>query len=243
MDQAAIMMSDAIPPGLISKVDHVVANDEGGTVVEPSNKRHRASRDADTAKEPAPTGDDNDNHQRQFRMLPYYGDHKRAVSSLAFAPTSSLTGSAGAMSYNSNATQVPILCASASADACAKIWDITTQCMNSAVSSSSPSEIGENNDVDSRNCSGALSFNTAGTKLDPKISLIGHSRGINGELQYVFLVPIRYYYYYYYYIISWILSSNIANFLAYFTLQHHSTQTESRCHMVPHSIVHCHGKR
>lgn len=232
MDQAAIMMPDAIPPGLISKVDHVVANDEGGTVVEPSNKRHRASRDADTAKEPAPTGDDNDNHQRQFRMLPCYGDHKRAVSSLAFAPTSSLTGSAGAMSYNSNATQVPILCASASADACAKIWDITTQCMNPAVSSSSPSEIRKNE---------TTSSNTVGTKLDPKLSLIGHSRGINGELQYVFLVPIRYYYYYY--IISWILSSNIANFLAYFTLQHHSTQTESRCHMVPHSIVHCHGKR
>ena len=184
MDQAAIMMSDAIPPGLISKVDHVVANDEGGTVVEPSNKRHRASRDADTAKEPAPTGDDNDNHQRQFRMLPYYGDHKRAVSSLAFAPTSSLTGSAGAMSYNSNATQVPILCASASADACAKIWDITTQCMNPAVSSSSPSEIRKNE---------TTSSNTVGTKLDPKLSLIGHSRGINGELQNVF-VPIRYYY-------------------------------------------------
>lgn len=234
------MMPDAIPPGLISKVDHVVANDEGGTVVEPSNKRHRASRDADTAKEPTPTGDDNDNHQRQFRMLPCYGDHKRAVSSLAFAPTSSLTGSAGAMSYNSNATQVPILCASASADACAKIWDITTQCMNPAVSSSSPSEIGENNDVDSRKCSVAISSNTAGTKLDPKISLIGHSRGINGELQYVF-VPIRYYYYY---IISWILIILIISYyLAYCPLQHHSTRTESRCHMVPHSIVHCHGKR
>ncbi len=177
MDDEATM-PDATPPGLLLLAlakDHRIADDYiEDPIVEPITKRPRACHDADTENR-ATEGDviddsaDVDN-ESQFKMLPFYGEHKRAVSSLAFAPSSSsLRRGAGAMSYNSNATQVPILCASASADGCAKVWDLT-QSMNSSLSSSSSSEI------ISRTVS-----NTASTKLDPKVSLIGHGRGINGE--------------------------------------------------------------
>lgn len=148
---------------------------EDPVAVEPITKRPRACHDADAEKPAAAevAMDDDaaavvatdrckDNNQRSFKMLPFYGEHKRAVSSLAFAPTSLSSSSygAGAMSCNSNAGHVPILCASASADGCAKVWDLT----------SSSSDI----------ISGKIS-NTESTKLDPKISLIGHGRGINGK--------------------------------------------------------------
>lgn len=154
-------------------------DDKEDPVVEPITKRPRACHDAEsekpTAAEVAMDDDDassaaaavaadryEDNNQRPFKMLPFYGEHKRAVSSLAFAPTSLSSSShgAGTMSCNSNAGLVPILCASASADGCAKVWDLT----------SSSSEI----------ISGTIS-NIESTKLDPKFSLIGHGRGINGK--------------------------------------------------------------
>ena len=179
-DEATI--PDAIPPGLLAKDDRIGIADndmEDLVVVEPSTKRPRACHDADLTENRA-TGEeavDDSADESRFKMLPFYGEHKRAVSSLAFAPTSSsssssLTHGAGAMSYNSNAIQVPILCASASADGCAKVWDLTQSMNSTLLSSSSSSEI----------ISGTVS-NTASTKLDPKISLIGHSRGINGEFR------------------------------------------------------------
>ncbi len=178
-------MPDAIPPGLLAKDDLIADDVVVDPIVERSTKRQRACHDADTenrAREGVVdvVGNkyDDVNNESQFKMLPFYGEHKRAVSSLAFAPTSSsssLTHGAGAMSYNSNAIQVPILCASASADGCAKVWDLT-QSMNSSLSSSSSSSSSSSEII-----SGTVP-NTASTKLDPKISLIGHGRGINGEI-------------------------------------------------------------
>ena len=181
MDTEATM-PNAIPPGLLTKDDLITDDVVVDPIVERSTKRQRACHDADMEKRVtegvAEVGNkcDDVNNESQFKMLPFYGEHKRAVSSLAFAPTSSsssLTHGAGAMSYNSNAIQVPILCASASADGCAKVWDLT-QSMNSSLSSSSSSSSSEI-------ISGTVP-NTASTKLDPKISLIGHGRGINGEI-------------------------------------------------------------
>lgn len=214
MDQAASIMPEATPPAGRASDDGGIAVDVHAEdpIVEPSNKRPRPCHDADDiatnaeaeTETPAATaaaavdvataaivGDSSDDNSRprQFKMLPFYGEHKRAVSSVSFAPTRTTASSAGAMSYNSNATQVPILCASASADGCAKVWDIT-QSMNSSSSlSSSSSEIMKNKGVyPSDNNSGKLaqasSSNTACTKLDPKITLIGHNRGINGEFYY-----------------------------------------------------------
>ncbi len=206
MDQAASIMPEASPPAGRASDDGGIAVDVHAEdpIVEPSNKRPRPCHDDDDddddiatnaeTEKPAATaaavdvataaivGDSSDDsHPRQFKMLPFYGEHKRAVSSVSFAPTISSSSSTGAMSYNSNATQVPILCASASADGCAKVWDIT-QSMNSSPSSSS--KIMNNKDVDPSDAQ-ASSSGSACTKLDPKITLIGHSRGINGELLFI----------------------------------------------------------
>lgn len=107
--------------------------------------------------------------RRPFVLLPFYGEHKRAVSSLSFASSDSSRSSS---SYNSNnqRANTRALCASASADGTAHIWDVTRDSNTGKLVSSSST-----NNTSSTTPEG----NSGSTRIDPTISLIGHSRGIN----------------------------------------------------------------
>lgn len=200
MDQAASLPDAASGVGLANEA--IVEDDP---IFEPSTKRARGcvddAADANTEKakpvvDTPSVGKDrgnDDNKHRKYTLLPFYGEHKRAVSSLSFAPTTTSSSSAaaaassfsrgthGAMSYNSNAGQLPVLCASASADGCAKVWDLTQSLLPPS------SEMLQDDDGDGDNFTiskkklAQSSPNTA-YKLDPKVNLVGHGRGINGEL-------------------------------------------------------------
>lgn len=93
-----------------------------------------------------------------FECLPFYGLHKRAVSSVQLAPDR-LTKSHSA------------LCASASADGTVKIWDV-------AISANEYSD-----DFPSSSAAHASNSSTDGNnryrQINPVESMVGHSRGIN----------------------------------------------------------------
>jgi len=61
-----------------------------------------------------------------YTLLPFHGEHRRAVSSVAFSPS---------CSYSSSSTVTPsyALCASASADGTVKLWDIRQSLFDQAV--------------------------------------------------------------------------------------------------------------
>jgi hypothetical protein len=156
--------------------------------------------------------DRDDGEPRPFVLLPMYGEHKRAVSSLSFAPTSASSLSFGGNSWNSNdgSRSTRVLCASASADGSAKVWETPTQ-HDTDDSDDKATKIAA--DVDgggggvggggggtdaskkeksgkgpSSSSSSLSSFiigsgrtTTSSSRLDPKLSLVGHSRGINGK--------------------------------------------------------------
>ena len=70
---------------------------------------------------------------RPYVLFPFYGEHKRAVSSVAFCPTASkpsfYTDSPTYQAYSSSFA----ICASASADGTVKIWDLTKDIYESGV--------------------------------------------------------------------------------------------------------------
>ena len=115
------------------------------------------------------TMEEEEQPRRPFVLLPFYGEHKRAVSSLSFASSHSSRSSSS--SYNSNVANARALCASASADGTARIWDVTRDSNTGKLVSSSST-----NDASSITPEGN---GDSGTRIDPTISLIGHSRGIN----------------------------------------------------------------
>jgi COMPASS component SWD3 len=98
-----------------------------------------------------------------FECLPFYGSHKRAVSSVQLAP-SRLTKSHSA------------LCASASADGTVKIWDVAagaTEVGDDLMPGSST--IRASNSVGG----GSSSSGAKHVQMNPLESMVGHSRGIN----------------------------------------------------------------
>ncbi|KAL7535355.1 hypothetical protein ACHAWF_005141 [Thalassiosira exigua] len=132
---------------------------------------------------------------RPFAPLPFFGDHKRAVSSLSFAPSSSpaLRGHRGGASLNSNADPgivagagrgpVAALCASASADGSAKIWDVPGVVVpegngttirvarrSDGITDQTPHQLAPPK--------GAM-MSTVTQRLWSRIVLLGHGRGIN----------------------------------------------------------------
>jgi len=149
--------------------------DPRGAVELNDRPSHKRARVGDTGKETVDSEDSSDTLQ-PFTSLPFYGDHKRAISSLSFAPsTSGSRGNNGGMSFNSNSGQVSaVLCASASADGCAKVWDITKNLTD--VQSDDPSSNKKKKIAGSGHPS---AFPGVATRLDPKLSLFGHNRGIN----------------------------------------------------------------
>ena len=86
-----------------------------------------------------------------YVILPFQGEHRRAVSALSFASSSCREDEAIS----------PVLLASASADASVKVWEIT-EAMISEASSRSKITTGSN-------------IQTA----QPRVTLVGHTRGIN----------------------------------------------------------------
>lgn len=135
--------------------------------------------------------DDYESEPRPFERLPIYGEHKRAVSAVALSP------GRGTAHYKSP------LCASASADGTVKIWDIDEE--GDQVEIQQPL-VGTSNGVGGGGeASYSLSdegggpgttpvpsistFEGTGTlrnkylkncrQLNPVVSLLGHSRGIN----------------------------------------------------------------
>ena len=65
----------------------------------------------------------NDKPPQPYAALPVYGEHKRAISAVAFAPPP--TKHFGSSSINSNAPGLAT-CASASADGTVKLWQVDT---------------------------------------------------------------------------------------------------------------------
>lgn len=97
-----------------------------------------------------------------FVRLPMYGEHKRAVSSVKFAP-SRLTR---------NRSERASVCASASSDGCVKIWDLGSSAVEPVTQS-------ENNKDGNATSAAAPQWDSNRYLLQPAQTLIGHSRGIN----------------------------------------------------------------
>jgi len=93
---------------------------------------------------------DNKNEAQPYELLPVYGEHKRAVSSVSFAPPTNRLPS-----VNSNAAGVAT-CASASADGTVKLWEVVTS-------------IGREDTVNIE----------SPAPLVARSHLLGHTRGIN----------------------------------------------------------------
>mmetsp|Transcript_21128 Transcript_21128/g.45873 ORF Transcript_21128/g.45873 Transcript_21128/m.45873 type:complete len:514 (+) Transcript_21128:48-1589(+) len=144
---------------------------------QPSRKRFRAGDNEKETADREESKGKGDVELQPFTSLPFYGDHKRAISSLSFAPSSSISrGISGGVSLNSTSGQVvaSVICASASADGCAKVWDITKNLTDVQDS--------DNSHTKKKKPTGAAhqsSFLGVATRLDPKLSLFGHNRGIN----------------------------------------------------------------
>lgn len=95
-----------------------------------------------------------------FINMPMYGEHKRAVSSVKFAP-SRLTKNRKPTGDN----HMTAICASASSDGTVKIWDLGSSSAASSEQQSSSSSSSTNN--------------SKKYLLSPSTTLVGHSRGIN----------------------------------------------------------------
>jgi len=123
------------------------------------NKRDASQISSDT-KNSTNTDTNTDTDANNFVELPFYGEHKRAVSAVAFAPT--LPNDLSSSDYASD-TKTYALCASASADATVRLWDIQKQHITSFYNKNqNPSNSNSNDNI-----------------MSPVVSLSGHSRGIN----------------------------------------------------------------
>lgn len=178
------------PPPRRDENELADAHDEGDR----QGRKKRPWGGSGTIDERDQCHDRDDGEPRPFALLPVHGEHKRAVSSLSFAPTppSSLLGG---NSWNSNggSRSTHVLCASASADGSAKVWETPTR-------HDVDDDIAADGDVggggegggrrrgQQREGGSSSSFmigsgrtTTSSSRLDPRLSLVGHSRGINGK--------------------------------------------------------------
>mmetsp|Transcript_26346 Transcript_26346/g.39489 ORF Transcript_26346/g.39489 Transcript_26346/m.39489 type:complete len:546 (-) Transcript_26346:86-1723(-) len=126
---------------------------------------------------------DNCNDNDEYVELPFYGEHIRAVSAIAFAPTmpspsSSSYGPSKSFSYTAYPAannQTYALCASASADGTVRLWDIQKSDVEFFLNSSSstPEDDDDDNDNDPNDSKKNPQLMT------PTVCLSGHSRGVN----------------------------------------------------------------
>lgn len=125
-----------------------------------SSKRRQDDNDNNNDDDDDDDREDTQQSQSQYRLLPVFGDHKRAVSSIKFAP-SKLT---------KNKPNAAIV-ASASASAFIKIWDLQ---------SALQTETEESTTSTSKTLSSSKSTGPSSRKpLQDATVCIGHSRGIN----------------------------------------------------------------
>ena len=97
----------------------------GGSIDEPSRKRARVVAPTAGGKSTVDTVDDDTNEAliKPFTSLNFYGEHKKAISSLSFAPSTHLSRRG---SFNSSGSgHIPVFVASSSADGIGKLHDIT----------------------------------------------------------------------------------------------------------------------
>ena len=116
--------------------------------------QHNAMTSAD-AMEIAPT--DGEGSAPEYAALPVYGEHKRAVSSVSFAPPTTQNNNGSSVSSNNAPPGGLATCASASADGTVKIWQVDTT-------------IGRTDTAADMKSS---------TPLTARSHLQGHTRGIN----------------------------------------------------------------
>ena len=177
-----------------------------------TNSKDDGDGDGDDAMMSIDDGDDddddnnntnNDNGKPKYRLLSGFGEHKRAVSSVKFAPT--------------RLTKRSALCASSSADGVIKLWDVQDSFQSTTTATASSSQVssttitakkddgGDDDDDDDddgdddaaaaaadRSADGIAKKTTTtatttdehhadprGASMEPKLSCTGHSRGIN----------------------------------------------------------------
>ena len=98
----------------------------GGSIDEPSRKRARVVAPTAGGKSTVDTVVDDDTNKaliKPFASLNFYGEHKKAISSLSFAPSTHLSQRG---SFNSSGSgHLPVFVASSSADGIGKLHDIT----------------------------------------------------------------------------------------------------------------------
>ena len=101
----------------------------------------------------------------KYIELPFFGEHTRAVSAVAFAPS---------IAHNNSTMKKDTLalCASASADGTVRLWDIKKSDVDNVTL----------NNVNTVNGSGSKSVQVGGGSgriMTPVVTLEGHSRGVN----------------------------------------------------------------
>jgi COMPASS component SWD3 len=112
--------------------------------------------------------DDVDVGSNRYRRLPVFGEHKRAVSSVKFAP-SRYTKEGGA------------LVATASASSFIKLWDLNASTLRGDVESTGNSGDGEGGEGDDHPSTAHLNRRgrKKSTPLEYSTLFLGHSRGVN----------------------------------------------------------------
>lgn len=112
--------------------------------------------------------DDVDGSPNQYRRLPVFGEHKRAVSSVKFAP-SRYTKEGGA------------LVATASASSFIKLWDLNASTLRGDVGESFSAGGGSSGEGDDRPSSAHINRRGGkkSTPLEYSTLFLGHSRGVN----------------------------------------------------------------
>lgn len=139
-----------------------------GTTPSSRSTNNKDRMDVD-ATEDAFSGNKNEN---RYEALPFVGEHKRAVSSVQFAPSKLTKSSTKNSSYSANSNihcKWNVLAASASADGTAKVWDLkpAVELFTAAASSQ-------------RATTTSTTATSASTHLlTPHVSCAGHARGIN----------------------------------------------------------------
>ena len=117
-----------------------------------------------------------------YMLVPFHGEHRRAVSAVSFAHSCHSPARNSQMSHNSNSPQEhAALLASASADASVKVWNITESMLSEAQSTYDKAQQHLFSEQPAINpITIATAAASASSKpLSPLTTLCGHSRGIN----------------------------------------------------------------
>ena len=134
------------------------------TLKAPPPKRAKANDDDDD--DDAMSVDEQQQQQPAYTLLPGFGEHKRAVSSVKFAPT--------------RLTKRSALCASSSADGVIKLWDLQDGFQAAPTAARATTMTTTTTEAESTaDGSPTKTVTKDEAFMEPKLSCTGHSRGIN----------------------------------------------------------------